>query len=248
MKQLLASDFDGTIYFKGNFKEEDLKAISEFQKQGHLFGLCSGRPLRGLMPFIPESLHLDFYICCSGGCIYDGNRNEIIKHTIPKATLGKAMDQFSNLEIFVMGEKGLYTYGSRGTYEEDLITHIKNVDDIGDDVILGFSFSIQDDILRNEVKEKLETYASIDCFQNVFALDCVPKGCSKQTGLHTIQDYFDLNHHQIACIGDSYNDLPMFNYASRSFTFYSSEDDVRQKATDIVNHTHEAIALLMKDA
>ncbi|WP_305151900.1 HAD hydrolase family protein [uncultured Dubosiella sp.] len=39
----LASDYDGTLYFEDGYKQEDLEAIRAFQKQGNMFGLCSGR-------------------------------------------------------------------------------------------------------------------------------------------------------------------------------------------------------------
>ena len=49
--KVLASDFDGTIYFEDGFHQEDMKKIKEFQKSGHLFGICTGRPLRGVTHF-----------------------------------------------------------------------------------------------------------------------------------------------------------------------------------------------------
>ena len=47
--RIFASDFDNTLHFvneegKGYFKKEDLEAIEKFQKEGNLFGLCTGRP------------------------------------------------------------------------------------------------------------------------------------------------------------------------------------------------------------
>ena len=53
MKKVFASDFDGTLYF---YKAEDdrklpaenVEKIREYQKAGHLFGLCTGRQVGGL--------------------------------------------------------------------------------------------------------------------------------------------------------------------------------------------------------
>ena len=62
--KILASDYDGTLFFgeeEPNFRERDIKAIKEFQKAGNLFGICTGRPYQGITPFIPESIHLDFF-------------------------------------------------------------------------------------------------------------------------------------------------------------------------------------------
>ena len=49
--KVLASDYDGTLLFNEKFKEGDLKKIKEFQKAGNLFGLCSGRPFKGIYEF-----------------------------------------------------------------------------------------------------------------------------------------------------------------------------------------------------
>ena len=61
----LASDFDGTLYLhegEHNYREEDITGIGDLQKQGYLFGLCTGRPLRGITDFLSKRLHPDFYL------------------------------------------------------------------------------------------------------------------------------------------------------------------------------------------
>ena len=55
MKKVFASDFDGTLYFyKAEVKlpPESVEKIREYQAAGHLFGLCTGRQVGGLTPFI----------------------------------------------------------------------------------------------------------------------------------------------------------------------------------------------------
>ena len=65
--KVLASDYDGTLLFNEKFKEGDLKKIKEFQKAGNLFGLCSGRPFKGIYEFCKPYIDFDFYILCTGG-------------------------------------------------------------------------------------------------------------------------------------------------------------------------------------
>lgn len=63
MKKVFASDFDGTLYFyQADVKlpPESVRMIRSYQKAGNLFGLCTGRQMGGLTPFItghvaPES-------------------------------------------------------------------------------------------------------------------------------------------------------------------------------------------------
>ena len=61
----LASDFDGTLFFENeisDFRKDDLIAIKRFQKEGHLFGICTGRPLNGIIPHVQDKIDFDFYI------------------------------------------------------------------------------------------------------------------------------------------------------------------------------------------
>ena len=73
----LASDFDGTLYLHDaaeSYREGDIAGIGQLQKQGCLFGLCTGRPLWGITAFLSKRLHPDFYIVSSGAMILDRNQ------------------------------------------------------------------------------------------------------------------------------------------------------------------------------
>ena len=61
---LFASDFDGTFYFERSthpFFNRDLSAIRQFQKKGHLFGVCTGRSLDGVQVTNYQTLTFGFY-------------------------------------------------------------------------------------------------------------------------------------------------------------------------------------------
>lgn len=52
--KLLASDFDGMLLLHPNRNDNiilknDKKAIKKFQKEGNLFGICTGRSLDGVL-------------------------------------------------------------------------------------------------------------------------------------------------------------------------------------------------------
>ena len=75
--KVLASDYDGTLLFNEKFKEGDLKKIKEFQKAGNLFGLCSGRPFKGIYEFCKPYIDFDFYILCTGALVLNKEREVI---------------------------------------------------------------------------------------------------------------------------------------------------------------------------
>ena len=81
---LLASDFDNTLWFQDHMNKKDVEAIQSFQKKGHLFGVCTGRSLSGILrPSKPYSIEYDFYILLSGGLILNKDFQPILESQIP---------------------------------------------------------------------------------------------------------------------------------------------------------------------
>ena len=99
MKKVFASDFDGTLYF---YKAEDdrklpaenVEKIREYQKAGHLFGLCTGRQVGGLTPFITGFVEPDFYITSSGANIVDKDLKEIRKRGVDPEVAQEILDKY----------------------------------------------------------------------------------------------------------------------------------------------------------
>ena len=99
MKKVFASDFDGTLYF---YKAEDdrklpaenVAKIREYQKAGHLFGLCTGRQVGGLTPFITGFVEPDFYITSSGANIVDKDLREIRKRGVDPVVAQEILDKY----------------------------------------------------------------------------------------------------------------------------------------------------------
>ena len=88
MKKVFASDFDGTMYFyKADVKlpPENVEAIRRWQAAGHLFGLCTGRQVGGLTPFINGLVEPDFYITSTGANIVDRDLKPIYKRGVDRA-------------------------------------------------------------------------------------------------------------------------------------------------------------------
>ena len=81
-----------------------------------------------------------------------------------------------------------------------------------------------------------------EVLENKEYIDIVKKGCSKGIAINKVKEAFNIDI--IAGIGDSYNDIPMLENADISFTFHSSPDVIKDKATYIVDSICEAIEKL----
>ena len=248
--KILASDYDGTLFFgeeEPNFRERDIKAIQEFQKAGNLFGICTGRPYQGITSFIPESIHLDFYILNSGAVVIDQKGKEILKMAIPLQTFQEMWKIYPDLPYFVMTEDKMYVRELLGDKpSNDRMRIFEKPLDLAGKEILGISFHVDEDEELRKILTTLQQFPTLSVFQNRNDIDCVAAGCSKSTGLKALQQHLNLNDQQVACIGDSHNDLPMLRGIQESFTFHTSPEVVKASAKYLVDDIAMCIQKLLK--
>ncbi len=244
--KVLASDFDGTLYFQDvGYKEDDIVAILDFQGQGNKFGFCTGRPLMGIVRFLDERLAPDFYILNSGAYILDGNRQCIYKNTIAYNVAKDLIASYSGCSITILTDEYIYyTIADEHHGHHDIFKPYSHMHQ--DVEILGISLHLDDDQAAMELAVKLNEYPQLDAFVNMGNIDCVAKGCSKDTGIKAIKSLYGLGH-DVACIGDNYNDVPMLEGSELSFTFNSSPLRVKEAASHLVDSLSECVAWLLED-
>lgn len=248
--KLLASDFDNTLWFFDHMKEKDVSAIERFQNAGHLFGICSGRTLSGILkPSAPYHINYDFYILLSGGLIVDKNHQVIFQKKIPFNVVKEVHELYKDVDISIVG-KQVYKIFISGRQDDRGIS-IQTLDEIHEEEVCGFSLHYQRDEISLATKatqyinEQFGAYLS--AFQNNEHVDITASGCSKGRGIQIIQDYFHLNHEDICGIGDCWNDLPMLHQVSHGFTFPYAPDQVKQASQTIVEHLYQSIDILMNE-
>ena len=245
--KLLASDFDNTLWFYDNMKDKDVKAIHTFQKKGNLFGLCTGRSLKGVIePSKPYHITYDFYILLSGAQILNRNKDIIFEKTIPLQIVKDVYELLNHQEISIVYNNEIYKLyqhriDTRGIY-------IHSLEEIPATDINSFSFHYEDNEIplvtqaALSINQKFGQY--ITAFQNNQHIDIVAKGCSKGEGIKIIQDFFHLEDHQMYAIGDSWNDLPMLSRIQNSFTFTYAPKDVQKQSKYIVHTLSQAIDMI----
>lgn len=242
---LLASDFDNTLLFDNKMKERDVKAIKQFQENGHLFGLCTGRSLEGVMtPTLPYDIQYDFYILLSGALILNKDKDIILEKKIPMPIALDIVHFLDGIDASIVYHDQMYKVfkekddSHRGTY-------LHSFEELNTNFINALSFHFQDNELdlakqsTDTINKKYGNY--IEAYQNNQHIDLVAKGCSKGNGIKIIQDYFQLKDSQVHVIGDSWNDLPMLDVVEKSYTFTYAHEDVQQHAQTIVETLADCI-------
>lgn len=255
MQKVFASDFDGTLYFyQADVKlpPQSVEKIREYQKAGHLFGLCTGRQVGGLAPFISGHVEPDFYITSSGANILDKNMQEIARHGIDRVTVDAIVKETGpdkyKITLDIGGDICVF---AKMDYPGKYYV-ISSVGDAPKGLVHQVSIHTEHPKEAAEIARRINQFygGSVEAFQNVAEVDIAPRGCSKGRGMEILRDYL---HGQFgACriygIGDSMNDLPLIEAADVSYTFPYAPEELQKKATKVVEDICEALEDSMREA
>jgi hypothetical protein len=251
--KLFASDYDGTLCFHdkkdvkdGYYKEEDMKAIQEWQKEGNLFGICTGRSLDSIMDSVKEHTGVkpDFYIASSGAVIADGNGKVLYADYLPYELLKEIVKVTNGDHMFIACKEG---YVPLSAHIPSFIIggstkKIHTLSEFKDEPVETASFEYESeeelcyDLPKLSIfKDKLSFYI------NQTSIDLVAKGHSKASGIYKAAKLFETDEKELYCMGDSYNDLPMIEALDNSFTFESAPLELRKAAMKSVKSLADAI-------
>lgn len=255
MKKVFASDFDGTLYFykapdPDKLPQESVEKIREYQEAGHLFGLCTGRQVGGLTPFITGHVEPDFFITSSGANIVDRHYEEIRKRGIDPAVAQGIVDLLQPKGFRMTLDVG----GDICVFEEmdypGKYYIIHSVDDIPEGLIHQVSAHTEslEDAAENVALVNELFGDSVTAFQNVVEIDIAPKGCSKGKGVMALREHMKDAYGDFTLfgIGDSINDLPLLEASDVSYTFPYAPEICQRKATKVVDTIVDALEDSMK--
>ena len=250
MKKVFASDFDGTLYFykaeeERKLPKENVEKVKEYQAAGHLFGLCTGRQVGGLTPFIGGIIQPDFYITSSGANIVDSAFKPILKRGVDRDIADAIVREMNpkgyRLTLDVEGEICVF---AKMDYPGKYYV-ITGVDDAPKGLIHQVSIHTESlDEARDISAYINRTYGDkVEAFQNVVEIDIAPKGCSKGKGVLYLKEYMKEKWGDCILygIGDSINDLPLIEASDVSYTFPYAPKEVQEKVTKVVEAICDAL-------
>lgn len=78
-------------------------------------------------------------------------------------------------------------------------------------------------------------------------IDFMNPGVHKGTGVKALAEFFGLGLGEIACVGDTYNDIPMLKAAGQSFVVANAEEHMHEHADWLIPSNNErGVATLMR--
>ena len=245
--KVAASDFDGTLYRDQKIPDEDITAIKNWRAAGNKFGIVTGRAFAMLDPQLKTfGLDVDFYACCNGAAIYDGNGQIIFEGELTKEILTDIMSEplasksyhfaFETAEeIFavICSEKSwILRENKNWNFSVKFIdaAQISAIPQKINQLALGFDSAEDSQSASDALNQKFGD--KIFAQKNTHSLDIVPAGINKAQGVENILQLMNWHDAKVFVVGDESNDLPMIKKFG-GFTVVTAKDFVKREASQI---------------
>lgn len=262
----LATDLDGTLFYPKDKKEmitkENLLLVREFIDKGNELIVISGRSLMYCVQVLRRINRDVTLICYNGSVIYSNNKCLIdysINNDIAKKIIHECYDELKIKGILLMTDKGLYVktrteleffkvfykkiYGLQKVYAENVI--IDN-NEFAKELESGKIYKIMFYFgLTRKAKIKAREYNKIlrnnyEQFESSWSdtvIELTNKNCNKGNALDTYFNEKNVNKEDIFVVGDSGNDISMFNkYYENSFCIEHRNKPVQKYAKNVIKN------------
>lgn len=258
MKKLLASDIDGTLVINGSIKNESINHIKKFKDKGHAFILCTGRDFANTEHIFNEySIDADALVLCNGALILDRDLKEFKKSSIDIDIVKSIYKDVKDSDVYnfaivdgyktyAIGEFELFddfNYKAEILDEEEFLNKEHDVKLISINDSNRSSDSAEK--LKNIINEKYKDY--VIAYRNQYFVDIAPVGCSKAYGISQVTQMFEVNADNVFVIGDSWNDLSMFESYKNSYTFNHAEDELKKHTKMVISEFHNCFEDILNE-
>lgn len=234
-------DIDGTLIVDSFVvPEENLAAISEAREKGHMVFINTGRSWGNIPQSLFQQLDVDGYICGNGAMITVSGV-EHRRERLPEDLILRLADYFlSTTDYWCVfeGYHGNYIISNERRNPNSLQTVVNSMEDVenfckNDEIQLFAMGPVPEEDFVNMFSEELDFFPI-----NTYA-DCVKKGLNKAEGIKKVIEITGLKRENTVAMGDSANDLAMFEFSGIGVAMGNAPDDVRQRADYVTGSNRE---------
>lgn len=265
-KYLIISDLDGTLLnSEGKLSKKTIETIKEITKQGHIFCLSTGRPLRGSINIYNQLGLNSIMLNYNGAFISNPSNNDFqpINITFSKDIITQIL---SHPKI-VSNIKNALIEGNNVAYM------LKNTNDeyISEDLLYYFHIDVKDGIksLDNDINNLTHDVNSVllnlnegcDVFDTLLywikqicptlvirewkipnygsVLEINSIFANKGTGVDYLSSYYGIPNERIIAFGDGDNDVNMLSKAKYGFAMKNGTSSAKLLSRHTTKHTND---------
>jgi len=264
---MIASDLDGTLLRSdGTVSDRTRAALRNAEDAGFVVAFVTGRPTRWLDEVIETTGHIGVAVGANGAVIYDMETETVLtSHLLePRLLAAIAADlrqHFPRLQFAVEYGDG---FAAEPGYTHDWEINPK-YDRRGDAIappivgdlatilakpvvkLLAKDAGADVDAMIAEVYAVLAGRATVTHSSSFGLLEICAPGITKATGLAEIAASHGIRAEEVVAVGDMPNDVPMLEWAGRSYAVANAHPAALAAADEIIGTNDEdAVAVLIE--
>ncbi len=259
MIKLFVSDLDGTLLnHNKRVNDRELEAL-RFLKQNNIsLALASGRMLSEMTKITGEIHHESWYISQNGAFIHTANETLLKSHFFRSELVAQVYQYTATndlVKVICSGNTNFISHRNKASdhIQSRMFEPFQILENVKQTLLhflpvckLSY-FGEMQELLA--VKQSLEQQFGNQLTQFISDIDCLdimPKGISKGSALLFLFEHLGLCPREVACIGDSFNDISMFEVIPHSYAMNHAHSDVKKSACNITDSVADAIYHMMK--
>ncbi|KRF18109.1 Cof-type HAD-IIB family hydrolase [Paenibacillus sp. Soil787] len=255
MIKLIVSDLDGTLLdHNKKVSSRELAALRKVKEAGIALCLASGRMNIEMQQVLAEIGHRAYSVSQNGAFIHldDGSfmKSQLFQPELAYQVY-QLLKDFDLVKLVCSGEANYITHLTPASDEVQSRTFQPFIvkEDVeqsleGDFTVCKFSmFGKIETLLELKALMEEKLGGQLEMFiSDKDCLDIMPLAVSKGSSLLVLMEKLGLRPEEIACFGDSFNDVSMFGITPHSFAMKGAHPEVKQKALYHVDSVAEAIS------
>ena len=261
--KLIAVDMDGTLLDdSSSVSEENLKAIRRLSKKEILVVPVTGRTYNEIPAEIRNEECVKYFVFSNGSGIYERGRGIVYSSTIESNTAVGIYSLLASYATFIEIYSGGYPWADQNKLKEECFEYYK-INPAFRKVIIGsrrkaenFAEMLENESLKTELfdaffrdmKDRAEClekihqqYPEIEVVSSLGNnLEIMNRGTHKGTGLEKLCKMISLDIGETLALGDSKNDIDLFETAGFSYAVSNACDEIKAIANGIIcsNNDH----------
>jgi Cof subfamily protein (haloacid dehalogenase superfamily) len=265
--RMVATDLDGTLLRSdGTVSERSRAALRAAADAGLVVAFVTGRPPRWLDVLAESTGYVGVAVGANGAVLYDVTEERIISaHLLEPAVMADIATairaEYPNVHFAIEYGEGFAAepeyvhdweinppYDRRGEpIAEPLIADLATITAEPAVKLLAKDHNPEADAFLAAATAIVGDRATVTHSSSMGLLEISAYGVTKATGLAQLAERHGVAPHEVLAVGDMPNDLPMLQWAGRSYAVANAHPSVLEVADEVIGSNDEdAVAVLIE--
>jgi Cof subfamily protein (haloacid dehalogenase superfamily) len=265
--RMVATDLDGTLLRSdGTVSERSRAALRAAADAGLVVAFVTGRPPRWLDVLAESTGYVGVAVGANGAVLYDVTEERIISaHLLEPAVMADIATairaEYPNVHFAIEYGEGFAAepeyvhdweinppYDRRGEpIAEPLIADLATITAEPAVKLLAKDHNAEADAFLAAATAIVGDRATVTHSSSMGLLEISAYGVTKATGLAQLAERHGVAPHEVLAVGDMPNDLPMLQWAGRSYAVANAHPSVLEVADEVIGSNDEdAVAVLIE--